>query len=152
MKLAEALALRADLVKRMAQIKDRIHENARIQEGDAPAEDPVELTREFEIMAAQLEKIIHAINRTNLQIQLPTGMTMTEALAKRDVLKLRIEFFRSTATKASGTTARVTRSEIKFVSKVDIKEFRETVDRLSKSYRELDTAIQGANWLNELVE
>jgi hypothetical protein len=43
MKIAEALALRADLQKRLEQLKQRLVKNARIQEGDSPEEDPVEL-------------------------------------------------------------------------------------------------------------
>src|SRR5207237_1352535 len=40
MKLAEALILRADCQKRMAQLKGRLLVNAKVQEGDAPAETP----------------------------------------------------------------------------------------------------------------
>jgi hypothetical protein len=42
MKIAEALALRSDLQKRLEQLKQRLVRNARIQEGDAPEEDPGE--------------------------------------------------------------------------------------------------------------
>lgn len=35
MKLAEALSIRADLQKRVAQLKERIKESAKVQEGDA---------------------------------------------------------------------------------------------------------------------
>lgn len=40
MNLAEALILRADCQKRIAQLKARLLTNAKIQEGDAPAETP----------------------------------------------------------------------------------------------------------------
>jgi hypothetical protein len=46
MKIAEALALRADLQKRLEQLKQRLVKNARIQEGDKPEEDPAELQSE----------------------------------------------------------------------------------------------------------
>ena len=36
MKLAEALILRADCQKRIAQLKGRLLVNAKVQEGDAP--------------------------------------------------------------------------------------------------------------------
>ena len=45
MKLAEALILRADCQKRIAQLKSRLLTNAKVQEGDAPAEPPQELSR-----------------------------------------------------------------------------------------------------------
>ena len=44
MKLAEALNLRADLQKRIAQLKERLANNVKVQEGDSPAEDPKALS------------------------------------------------------------------------------------------------------------
>lgn len=40
MKLAEALNLRADVSKRLSQLSERLTANAKVQEGDSPAEDP----------------------------------------------------------------------------------------------------------------
>jgi len=65
MKIAEALALRADLQRRLEQLKQRLVKNARIQEGDKPEEDPVELQSELEKSAQELTVIIQRINRTN---------------------------------------------------------------------------------------
>jgi hypothetical protein len=45
MKLAEALILRADCQKRIAQLKSRLLVNAKVQEGDAPAGDPAGFDR-----------------------------------------------------------------------------------------------------------
>mgnify|MGYP001302633714 CR=1 FL=1 len=47
MKLAEALSLRADLQKRVIQLKVRLKDSAKIQEGDEPAEDVKELYPEL---------------------------------------------------------------------------------------------------------
>jgi hypothetical protein len=47
MKLAEALILRADYQKRIEQLKAILIRNAKIQEGDAPAEKPEELLKEW---------------------------------------------------------------------------------------------------------
>ena len=52
MKVAEALALRADLQRRLEQLKQRLVKNARVQEGDQPAELPDQLQTEFEHCAA----------------------------------------------------------------------------------------------------
>jgi len=57
-KIAEALALRADLQKRLEQLKQRLLKNARIQEGDTPAEDPVDLQSELEKSAQELIVLI----------------------------------------------------------------------------------------------
>ena len=40
MKLAEALLIRSDMQKKLAQIKGRIRSNVKVQEGDTPNEDP----------------------------------------------------------------------------------------------------------------
>ena len=58
MKLAEALILRADHQKRLEQLKQRLLRNAKVQEGDRPAEEPGELLAELERVAADLEGLI----------------------------------------------------------------------------------------------
>ena len=82
MKLAEALQLRADLQKRMEQLAARLYDNATVQEGEAPAEDPVALLEEYEACAAQLEEMMARINRTNCETRTEAG-TLTELLARR---------------------------------------------------------------------
>lgn len=68
MKLAEALVLRADLGKRMNQVKARAMNSAVYQEGTAPAEDVTELRADYERMAEQLVGLVERINRTNLAV------------------------------------------------------------------------------------
>ena len=65
MKLAEALILRADCQKRIAQLKSRLLVNAKVQEGDAPAETPQELIAELGRVSTELLDLIKRINRTN---------------------------------------------------------------------------------------
>ena len=65
MKLAEALILRADCQKRIAQLKSRLLVNAKVQEGDAPAETPQELIAELGRVSNELLDLIKRINRTN---------------------------------------------------------------------------------------
>ena len=43
MKLAEALSIRADLQKKVAQLKERIKESAKVQEGDEPCDNVEEM-------------------------------------------------------------------------------------------------------------
>ena len=45
MKLAEALQERADLNRRIEQLRYRLGNNALMQEGEKPAEDPAALLR-----------------------------------------------------------------------------------------------------------
>lgn len=151
MKLAEALSLRADCQRRIEQMKQRISRNARIQEGDEPAEPPADLLAEFEALTEEFLSLVQRINRTNAETRLEPG-TMTDALARRDVLRLKQGVYRDLAQAASVTQARVTRSEVKFRSTVSVPAIQAKADELAKAQRELDAAIQAANWNVELVE
>ena len=60
MKLAEALQERADLNRRIQQLQQRLDNNAMVQEGEAPAEDPAELLAELDRCVEELElSLIH---------------------------------------------------------------------------------------------
>lgn len=48
MKIAEALIERADIQKRIEQLRDRLSNNALVQEGEEPAEDPTSLLSELD--------------------------------------------------------------------------------------------------------
>ena len=49
MKLAEALQERADLNKKIEQLRSRITSNALMQEGVLPVEDPEQLLKELDL-------------------------------------------------------------------------------------------------------
>ena len=151
MKLAEALVLRSDHQRRLSRLKSRLLRVAQVQEGDEPAEAPSELIAEFEEVAAELEVLIQRINQTNLATRLPSGATLTEALATRDVLNLRSALYRELAESATVSHDRYSRSEVKFVSTVDVRAIQKQADALSKRHRELDAEIQAANWLTPLA-
>jgi hypothetical protein len=151
MKVAEALALRADLQRRLEELKQRLVKNARVQEGDQPAELPERLQTEFEHCAAELSSLIRRINHTNASSQLGSG-TLADALAERDVLKIRQNAYRELAAAASTTQTRTTRSEVKFVSTVSIAAIQSKADDLAKELRELDTRIQEADWKTNLLD
>lgn len=151
MELAEALILRADLQKRLAQLRQRVLQNVKTQEGDAPAEDPATLMADFEASAADLQDLIARINRTNLVAETEAGQTMTDALAERDVLRIRAALYRDAANEATQTRDRYTRSEVKYVRAIDVARTREKADALSKALRTLDAQIQAANWQHDLL-
>jgi hypothetical protein len=151
MKIAEALALRADLQKRLEQLKQRLVKNARIQEGDAPEENPAELQIELERSARELTLLIQRFNRTNAATPFRGG-TLADSLAERDVLKIRYQAYRELANAASTSQGRTTRSEVKFVSTVSVAAIQRKADELAKEHRELDTRIQEADWLTALLE
>lgn len=149
MKLAEALLLRADLQKRIEQIESRLLRNAKVQEGETPAEDPQALLAELSDLVRQLEALMRRINETNAALT-DAGETMTALLARRDCLRLYVQALRRFCAEASGTVMRGTRSEVVVRSAVDVRRLQKTIDDTSKALRELDLRIQGLNWTAEL--
>ena len=151
MKLAEALILRADAQKRIEHLKQRLIRNAKVQEGDAPAEDPTELLAELERLADDLTGLIQRINRTNGRTILD-GAALSDALARRDVLGVRQAVFRDLAQAATVDHGRYSRSEVKFVSTVAVAAIQRRADDLARERRELDARIQEINWTTELED
>ena len=152
MKLAEALILRADCQKRFGQLKSRLHTNAKVQEGDAPAETPQDLIAELGRVSAELLDLIKRINRTNATTAFAGTLTISDALAERDVLMLQRAAYVELAQNASISHDRYSRSEVKYVATINVAGIQQHADELAKNYRELDTRIQELNWQTELVD
>ena len=150
MKLAEALTLRADLQKRIAQLRVRLNANSKIQEGDTPAEEPKELLEELNRNILEYEELIRRINYTNCNVE-EDGMTLTDMIAKRDTMSLKLSILRDFLAQASEKVNRYSNNEIKIVSTVNVREMQKQIDKESKELRELDTKIQGINWTRDLM-
>ena len=151
MKLAEALQERADLNRRMEQLKMRLLNNALVQEGEQPAEDPTELLTEYDGCAARLEHLMAAINRTNASAVVD-GMTLTQLIARKDALKLRAVTYRDLVSAASHTAHRAARSEIKIFSTVNVRDLQKQADDMARELRLLDNKLQQTNWAVDLME
>ena len=151
MKLAEALSIRADLQKKVAQLKERIKESAKVQEGDEPCDNVEELYKELDEALVQLEDLVYRINITNVQI-VQGGDSLTRLIAKRDVLSLRVKTLQEVVRHVSANDTRYGRNELKYVSTIDIKVLRKEADTYAKQYRELDLKIQSLNWTVDLVD
>lgn len=152
MRLAEALVLRADVQKRLAQLRERLRLSALVQEGEQPPEDPQELLGQLDQLLQQLEGLIIQINQTNMQTRLADGTILTNALARRDILTQRYNILSVLVDTASNRVDRYGRSEIRKLSTVDVAALRQQMDEVARDRRELDTQIQAANWATELVE
>src|ERR671936_389201 len=126
MKLGEALTLRSQLQIRIEQLRGRLKASALVQEGEEPPEDPGSLLAEFDDLATQLERLVTQINHTNIATKLPDGTTLTDALARRDALRI--------------------------LPTVDVSALRRQADDLARERRELDGAIQETNWSTDLLE
>jgi hypothetical protein len=151
MKLAMALILRADCQKRIAQLQQRLIRSAKVQEGEQPPEAPQELLAELEAATAELTSLIQRINRTNSLTPLQEK-TLSDALAERDVLQLKRQAYERVMQEASIRQDRYSRSEVRFVSTVDIAQIQGTSDNLARDYRILDSQIQAQNWQTDLIE
>ena len=150
MKLATALAERSDIQNRINTISVRLDNNAKVQEGDVPAEDPKALMEELDRLIVRLEDLVARINLTNSGT-VYAGKTRTELLAHRDCLKKKVRVLRDFLNTASDRVTRMTRTEIKIVSTVPVTEIQKTVDGLAKELRTVDEKIQELNWTTELV-
>ena len=149
MKLAEALALRADLKKRIDQVECRLVLNTKVQEGEAPAEDPEALLAELDGLFIQLERLMTRINLTNAQTS-GNGESLTALLARRDCLTQKCGVLRNFLSNASDLVNRSARTEIKVLSTINVQQKQKQLDELSKELRELDLRIQGLNWTTDL--
>ena len=150
MKLATALSNRADLQGRINEIERRLVANSKVQEGEEPSENPIELIAEKDRMLTELENLIVKINLTNSKIEY-NGVTVTELLAKRDCLKQNIAIMRNFLNSANDKVNRYSKSEIAIKSTVNVAEYRKKVDELCKELRELDEKIQEINLTTELI-
>lgn len=150
MKLATALSTRADFQGRLNELETRLVANAKIQEGEKPDENPMELIAEKDRIIAELENLISKINLTNSRTEYD-GMTITEMLAKRDCLKTDIKIMRNFLNSSSAKINRYSRTEIIIRSTVNVAELQKKVDLLCKELREIDEKIQELNWTTELI-
>jgi len=151
MKLAEALSIRKDLQKRIQQLEQRIKSNVKVQEDDEPLEDPKELMKELHSCLVQLEELIGRINLTNLNTKNADGLSITQLMAKKDTLTLRIGILRNIYSEATNLISRYSASEIRQECVIDVKQLSKQIDDYSGRLRKLDMEIQGLNFLTELA-
>ena len=152
MKLAEALILRADYQRRVAELNTRLERNAKVQEGMAPAMDPMALLDEQEKVIDAVLTLIQRINATNASTAFDESMTIADALAARDMLRERQGAVRKLVSHAHVGQSRYGINEVKFVPTVNIAAMQKRADDISAEYRKLDTRIQALNWLVDLNE
>ena len=152
MKIAEALLLRADMQKKLASLRERIGQNAVVQDGDAPHEDPSRLIDEAVALLKELETLVFRINQANLQNTLPDGRTLTEAIARRDTLVAQHSLLQHAIAHTQKEPDRYSMTEIKWVSMLKVGSLQKQSEDLAKKIRELNAAIQEANWQAALQE
>lgn len=150
MKLAEALQERSDLHQKIESLRARLIHNSVVQEGEKPAENPLELKKELEECIKRYENLIAEINLTNCKTFIDEK-TLTEVIALKDSLLLQISIYRDLADSASRTASRVRNTEIKVLPTVSVTELQKEIDKIAKEIRCLDNRLQETNWKTELL-
>jgi hypothetical protein len=151
MKLAEALLVRADMQRKLEQLKARIALVVKVQEGEKPAEDPKALHDEYLDTALKWKELVARINFTNVKATVEGSKTIMEAIAERDSLVLTRGFLEAAIAAAVISQNRQTKSEVKYLRTIDAADYQKQHDRVAKELRELDAKIQSANWGTELT-
>ncbi len=151
MKLAEALQERADLNRKIDELKRRLGNVILVQEGEEPAEDPVQLLKELDDSAARLDHLMTAINMTNSRTKV-NGMTLTAMIARKDALTVKLAAYRDLVYVAGQNTSRARGTEIKVISTLKAADLQKEADKMAKEIRELDNLLQETNWKTKLAE
>ncbi len=149
MKLAEALSIRADLQRRINQLRTRLKDSSKVQEGDLPAEQLTDLFQELDACLVQWEDIVFRINQTNIKT-LYEGKSITRMIARKDRLAQRVAINQELL-KHVMETERYGRNEIRYVRQVDVTALRKETDCFAKELRELDLKLQELNWAVDLL-
>jgi hypothetical protein len=95
----------------------------------------------------ELETLIRRINRTNAAVAVGDEGTLTDALARRDVMRLRHAVITAAADAAAGKdhrglAVRQLRSELAMLSALPVADLRGQADALAREIRGLDVRIQ----------
>ena len=151
MKLAEALSKRSQLMEKVSQLKVRLNDCIKVQEGDVPAESPDSVIKELDRTLEELGSLIYHINLTNTLTEVD-GQTITSLLALRDVRSMKVKTLGEALKVLTEREDRYNRNEIRFVRTVDVKDFRHIYDLSAAELRELDLRIQALGWTTELIE
>lgn len=151
MKLAEALQERADLNRNIEQLRKRLNSNVLVQEGERTAEEPERLKRELDASVERLAYLISRINLTNSQTKVD-GQTLTELIARKDALILKIGVYKDIVYTGSQTSYRARNTEIKIKAAISVTDWQDEIDKMAKELRLLDNKLQENNWSTELIE
>ena len=132
MKIGDALRERAAAQRKIADLRGRIAATVTTNEDESPIEDPKALLAESDAVAERLGELIRRINASNSATRFPSGGTVTEALARRDVLSTKLATLDHTAKAVGGERRmiRYGRTELRTTVQVDVAQLRGRIDQL----------------------
>ncbi len=152
MKIAEALMLRGDMQKKLASLRERIGQNAVVQEGDKPHENASTLIKEAFSVIEELETLVVKINQANSRTKLPNGSTLAESIASRDRLAQQHSLIQHALATSHKEPDRYSISEIKWVATLKVSDLQKKAEDLAKQIREMNAVIQETNWNSALQQ
>ena len=152
MKLAEALLIRSDMQKKLAQTKGRIRNNVKVQDGDTPSEEPNALMIDASQIITELSVLIERIHRTNAIAQTDKGQSMLTLLVERDTLEMRHKLLIEAIEAADTEADRYSHREIKWNIIVSVAGLQKQADDIAMKLRKINIVIQSNNWQIDLLE
>ena len=152
MKLAEALLIRSDMQKKLAQIKGRIRNNVKVQDGDTPSEDPNALMIDASQIITELSILIERIHRTNSIVKTDIDQSMLTLLVERDTLEMRHKLLIEAIEATASETDRYSHREIKWNIMVSVAGLQKQADDIAIKIRKINIVIQANNWQIDLIE
>lgn len=151
MKLAEALAERAQLQRNLEEIKNRLCASVRFRQGEDRLEDPVALLDTLDRTTGSLRDLLARINRTNLGVTTDNGQSLTDLIASRDAALSRFKVCKAAWEKLSGED-RTYYSEAPVMQRaVTPAVLRERMDQAGAEWHRLNRTIQRLNWQADLA-
>ncbi len=150
MKLAEALILRADMQRKLANINSRIAENVKVREGDEPSEMPIKLMKEAEELINNLYSLIAHIHHTNATVKLANDKTLLMTMVERDKLKERYRVINHALNKAKAVPVTQGNHEVKWKKTVNVIALQRQSEDISVKIRNLNMLIQATTWQVDL--
>lgn len=156
MKLGEALTQRARQAQKLNDLQQRIVAAVLVQEGDDPQEDANALIAEYVGVSNEHAALVSQIALTNAGTNVTgasDGRTILTLLHEREALIRERNIYRAAATAANpnkNTLLRYSRSEVKFVSTVDVQALRGKEAELEQKINTIDAQLQKLNWSTEL--
>lgn len=154
MKLAEALSRRSELVRELSQyMRTDLNNNLFVTEGDPITVDKNAELSHYLSLVDEVETLTIQINRSNNAHVLDNGLTIMEAIARRDMMKHRTSALSTLASNLKvQLRPRYSADELRTVPVADFQPFKTQSDALAKEAKQLDLKLQEANWTFDLIE
>lgn len=155
MKLSEALIEKSHLNKKIAELKEHLVLNSKIQEGDSVTEAMDSIFAELGGVHNQLLQLTKNISTTNYETKFTVDgveKTLSDALIEKDILDKKIAILKHVQDNCNIKANRYSRTEIKYVVTFDVNILRNQIENLTKQKRKLDIEIQSMNWKTDLIK